>query len=206
MKKFFYLILMGVVFFINVNVYALGKQNVKFSACVDGDTARFILKKEEIKVRFLAVDTPESVHPTIGEEEYGKEASEYTCNRLKNAKKISIEYDPNSDNMDKYDRHLVWVYVDEMLLQKELISKGYAEVAYLYGDYLYTEELKKEQEKAQKNKLGIWSLESTNSSEVKSKTESRTTKDTRYQGLIDELCEILKKICEMLVDFLIDMI
>ena len=49
MKKFFYLILMGVVFFINVNVYALGKQNVKFSACVDGDTARFILKKEEIK-------------------------------------------------------------------------------------------------------------------------------------------------------------
>ena len=42
---------------------------------------------------------------------------------MKNAKKISIEYDPDSDKTDKYERHLVWVYVDDSLLQKELISK-----------------------------------------------------------------------------------
>lgn len=205
MKKFFCGILVVIIFLINTNVYALNRQSVKFSACVDGDTARFILKKKEIKVRFLAVDTPESVHPTIGEEEYGKEASEYTCNRLKNAKEISIEYDPDSDKTDKYDRHLVWVYVDDFLLQKELISKGYAEVAYLYGDYLYTDELKKEQDKAKSNNLGIWSPNSQD--EVKeTNNKKKSNKKTEYEDIIDEIYEILKKICEMLVDFLIDMI
>lgn len=36
------------------------KKEVKFSSCIDGDTARFIMDKEEIKVRFLAIDTPET--------------------------------------------------------------------------------------------------------------------------------------------------
>ena len=208
MKKFFYFALIVIIFLISTNVYALSRQNVKFSACVDGDTARFILKKEEIKVRFLAVDTPESVHPTIGEEEFGKEASEYTCNRLKEAKQISIEYDPDSDKTDKYDRHLVWVYVDDSLLQKELVSKGYAEVAYLYGDYLYTNELKEEQEKSKKSKIGIWSIDEQKktSDKTEKKTKNKTKKDNEYDKLIDEIYNILKKICEMLVDFLIDMI
>ena len=206
MRKFIYLIFIFTIFFINIEVFALNKQNVKFSACVDGDTARFIMKKKEIKVRFLAVDTPESVHPTIGEEEYGKEASKYTCDRLKNAKKISIEYDPDSDKTDKYDRHLVWVYVDDSLLQKELISKGYAEVAYLYGDYLYTEDLKNEQEKAKSSKVGIWGLDKKTTNTNKNKSETKSKNKTEYEGLLDQIYDIFKKICEMLVDFLIDMI
>ena len=31
-----------------INVFASEKQEVKFSSCVDGDTARFIMNKEEI--------------------------------------------------------------------------------------------------------------------------------------------------------------
>lgn len=45
----------------------------------------------------LAIDTPESVHPTKGVEYYGEEASNYTCNLVTNAKKIELEYDKNSD-------------------------------------------------------------------------------------------------------------
>lgn len=134
------------------SIFALAKREVKLSKCVDGDTARFILNKEEIKARFLAIDTPESVHPTKGVEPYGKEASEYTCNALKNAKKITIEYDSDSDKTDKYKRHLVWVYVDDVLLQKTLIEKGYAKVAYLYGKYQYTDELKETEEKVKPQK------------------------------------------------------
>lgn len=122
--------------------------------CVDGDTAWFNVDGEVIKTRFLAIDTPES---TTEIEEYGKEASEFTCNILTNAKKIELEYDDNSDKTDKYDRHLVWVFVDETLLQKSLIENGLAEVAYLYGDYKYTSILKESEEFAKKNKLNIWS-------------------------------------------------
>ena len=71
-------------------VLANEKKTVKFDSCVDGDTANFIMNKEKIKVRFLAIDTPETKHPKKGAEPFGKEASNYTCNRLKNAKKIII--------------------------------------------------------------------------------------------------------------------
>ena len=163
-------IILFICLFINIGVNA-EEIKVTFSKCVDGDTAKFIYKDEEITARFLAIDTPESVHPTIGEEMYGKEASEFTCNKLKKAEEIILEFDNNSDKTDKYDRYLVWVFVDGKLLQKQLIQKGYAEVAYLYDDYKYTNELEKAQETAKKKEIGIWSLEDT-STTVEEETQS----------------------------------
>ena len=130
---------------------------VEFSKCVDGDTAKFILNNEEITARFLAIDTPETVHPSIKEEPFGKDASNYTCDKLTNAKKIVLEYDDGSDKTDKYDRHLVWVYYDDNFLQEELLELGYAEVAYLYGDYKYTNDLQNVEVVAKSNKVGVWS-------------------------------------------------
>ena len=134
--------------------FASEKQEVTLDKCVDGDTAWFILDGNKIKARFLSIDTPES---TTKVEEYGKEASEYTCNILTEAAKIEIEYDSNSDKLDKYDRHLVWVFVDGNLLQEKIIENGLAEVAYLYGDYKYTSDLEKAQEIAKENEVGMWS-------------------------------------------------
>ena len=137
------------------NVFA--NDTVTLKKCVDGDTAQFILDDEVIKVRFLAIDTPESVHPTVEVEAYGKDASSYTCELLTNAKKIELEYEKNKT--DKYGRYLAWVWVDDLLLQDELIKNGYAEVAYLYGDYKYTSLLQDHQEIAKAKKLNIWSEE-----------------------------------------------
>lgn len=128
---------------------------VKFKSCVDGDTAKFILNDEVVTARFLAIDTPETKHPSKGTEPYGKEASNYTCKKLKNAKEIKFEFDENASE-DKYDRYLVWIFVDESLLQEELVNKGLAKVAYLYDDYKYTENLKKAEKEAKSSKLGIW--------------------------------------------------
>lgn len=132
------------------------KTKVKFIRCVDGDTALFQDNKEEIKLRFLAVDTPESVHPNKKVEEYAKEASKYTCDMLTNASKIEIEYDSNSDILDKYGRHLGWVWVNDVLLQKIMVQEGYAKVAYVYGNYKYIDDLCQVQAKAIENKKGIW--------------------------------------------------
>lgn len=159
MKKIIFLISL---FCLNLNIVnAKDKITVEFSKCVDGDTAKVILKKEEITVRFLAIDTPESVHPTIGEEPFGKDASNFTCEKLKNAKKIELEYDSNSDKTDKYDRHLAWVFVDNYLLQDLLIKEGLAEVAYLYDDYKYTSTLQDHENVAKAKKIGIWSENTT---------------------------------------------
>ena len=120
-------------FMLSINVSASNtKIEVSLKKCVDGDTAWFTVNGKSIKTRFLAIDTPES---TKEKEPYGKEASNYTCETLTKAKKIEIEYDPDSDKTDKYSRHLVWVFVDGKLLQEKILAKGLAEVAYLYGDY-----------------------------------------------------------------------
>lgn len=157
MKKILVLILAFFAFIINIE--AKTKKVVTFNECIDGDTASVILNKEKIKIRFLAIDTPETKHPTIKEEPYGKEASNYTCNSLKKAKKIEIEYDNNSDKLDKYDRHLVWVFVDDELLQENLIEQGLAKVAYLYDNYKYTSKLETEELIAKSKRIGIWNEE-----------------------------------------------
>ena len=161
---------------------------VEFSECVDGDTAKFVYKEEVITARFLAIDTPETKHPTKGIEPYGEEASEYTCNKLKNAKSIELEYDNESDKLDKYNRHLVWVFVDNSLLQEELVSKGYASVAYLYGNYKYTKILEDAEQDAEDNKLGIWSIEE----DVEQKNE--TIQKINYKEII-MLVGILVIVC-----------
>ena len=143
------------IFLIAINNVS-ARENITFSRCVDGDTFKIKVNKEEKFVRMLAIDTPESVKEPNKVEYYGKESSEYTCNKLTNAKKIELEYDENSDKEDKYGRILAWVFVDDELLQKELVARGYAKVAYLYNDYKYTNTLIENQELAQSKNLGIW--------------------------------------------------
>lgn len=137
--------------------FVKGEQlEVTLSSCVDGDTAKFKTSDGIKSVRFLAIDTPESTKTV---EAYGPEASEFTCNKLKNAKKIVLEFDKNSDLYDKYDRLLAWIFVDDVLLQDEIIKEGFGEVAYLYGDYKYTPLLQDHEAVAKANKLNIWSDE-----------------------------------------------
>ncbi len=143
-------------FILTAPVNAAKKTTVKLAECVDGDTAKFHLKKEIVTARFLAIDTPETKHSTKGEQPYGEDASSYTCSALTKAKKIVLEYDKNAST-DKYDRILVWVFIDGDLLQTKLVQNGLAKVAYLYDKYEYTSLLQKEEKKAKIKKIGIWS-------------------------------------------------
>lgn len=150
MKKILFFIILLFSFNLSVNAERL---TVTLDKCVDGDTAWFKLDKDIIKVRFLAINAPEY---TSKIEKYGKESSDYVCKLLKDAKKIEIEYDPESDKTDKYDRHLVWVFVDDNLLQEKIVEKGLAKIDYIYDDYMYTDLLTKKEIKAKTNKIGIW--------------------------------------------------
>jgi len=129
------------------------KVKVELMSCVDGDTAWFVVNGREEKIRFLGIDTPESTNIV---EEYGVDASEYTCNMLENANDIYIEYDINSDERDKYDRVLAYVFVDGNNLSELLLTKGLAEVKYIYGDYKYLDSFCNSQYEAYGKNLGIW--------------------------------------------------
>lgn len=134
---------------INVVSNNSGNNHVKLIACTDGDSANF---SKLGKTRFLIVDTPESVGKYKNKPQYkGKEASKYTCEMLKKAKKITYEYDGNKK--DKYNRSLVYIFVDGKLLQEEIAKQGYVKKFYLYKSYYKYE---KRIKNAIDDKYGIW--------------------------------------------------
>ncbi len=189
-------------------VFAGETEIVTLEKCVDGDTANFKTSSGTVyKTRFLAVDTPETVHPTKGVEPYGKEASDYTCETLTNAKEIKLEYDDNSDREDKYGRTLAWVWVDGVLLQQSLVEKGLAEVAYLYDDYQYTSLLQDAEAVAKANKVGRWSGEEPSSEEDSTKTkeekQEKNEKKDKKKNFIQEFFDnLLGKIFDLIDNFL----
>lgn len=152
-----------------INILALNKDKVELFRCVDGDTARFILNKQEIKVRFLGIDAPESAIANEEPEKFGKEASNYTCNKLKKAKKIILEYEENAEKTDKYGRVLAYVFIDDKLLEEQIVKNGYAKVKYINSNYKYYNELILAEAKAIKNKKGIYSDKETIEEEYEEK-------------------------------------
>ncbi len=155
MKKVLILFLFSFIFI--TNVYAK-RDLISDIECIDGDTIRAIIDGKKERIRFIAINSPETKYSTKDKDEpYAKEASDYTCNLLLNGKVVEIEYDEKSNKTDKYGRVLGWIFIDDVLLQKELVRQGYAKVDYIYDKYKYVDELKKEESNAKKNKLGIWS-------------------------------------------------
>lgn len=133
------------------------KLEVTYYKSIDGDTAKFKLNDTIITVRFLGIDTPETVHTKKEEQPYGKEASNYTKKKLESAKEIKIEYDIKAAKQDQYGRELAWIWVDNKLLQEEIILNGLAKTYMLQNNYKYASELQLAQEQAKNNRLNIWS-------------------------------------------------
>lgn len=183
MKKI--ILIISLILLCNTNVYA--KEKITFQRCVDGDTFKGKINGEVKYIRLLAIDTPESVEEKIPEP-FGKEASEYTCNILTNAKKIEIEFDPKSDREDKYERVLGYIYADDIMVEKELLKEGLAEVAYIYDDYKYVNELREIEKIAKKNKVGMWQ------DEVKEIEQEKDIWETILDFIIDLFDKIIDKL------------
>lgn len=150
------------------------KIEVELVETVDGDTAKFIIDGEQATVRFLGINTKETVDPERGEEAWGKEASDFTKEKLQNATKIELEFDNNADEKDKYGRYLVWVWIDNELLQNLLITNGLAECYMLQNNYKYAGMLQQSEENAKNNKLAIWSGETSNIQNNENEVTERT--------------------------------
>ena len=125
-----------------------GRGLVTVEQFIDGDTVHFRnnSKTEIIKVRFLAIDTPESTGKV---EPWGKPASIYTKTKLKNAEQIVLESDTEGKAVldSTGGRYLAWVWYREKgsdvwkNLNIEILSDGLAlgksATANKYGDVAF---------------------------------------------------------------------
>lgn len=131
---------------------------VKYVRSTDGDTAVMSINGKDEKVRFLLIDTPETVKENTPVQPFGKEASQRTKELLTNAKTVTLEHEPG-ETKDDYDRVLAYVFVDGKMLQETLVEEGLARVAFFEKDEKYYQHLLKVQESAKNKKIGIWSKE-----------------------------------------------
>ena len=152
MKKL--LLIFGIFIF---TVVSAERTKVTFDSCVDGDTAWLKYEGKSRKFRFIGINAPEIEHEEVEEEYMGNESRDFTCDSLKNAKKIEIEFDKNSKKQDKFNRYLAWIWIDDNLLQEDLIKNGLAKVDYVYDEYKYISKLCNVELEAYSNKKGIWS-------------------------------------------------
>lgn len=93
---------------------------------VDGDT--IIVRPDKggaaVRVRYIGVDTPESVKPDTPVECFGKEAAAAN-RRLVDGRQVELVSD--RERYDKFGRTLAFVYVDGKFVNAELIKNGFAE-------------------------------------------------------------------------------
>lgn len=92
---------------------------------VDGDTVHVKLGDRIEKVRYIGVNTPELHHPTKGREPGGGEAARVN-EELVGGKRVRLELDVQS--RDRYGRLLAYVWVGDVMVNAELVRRGYAQV------------------------------------------------------------------------------
>lgn len=123
------------------------------------DSMKVLGNQVSVKVRYLLIDTPESVDPDINEpQKYSKEAKNRN-NELLLDGDVTISFD-KGDRVDKYGRLLAYVYQSGHLIQETLVEEGYARVAYINKPNTnYLSVLEAAEERAHQDNLRIWSID-----------------------------------------------
>jgi micrococcal nuclease len=126
---------------------------------VDGDTLVVEKNQEELKVRLIGVNAPESVDPRKSVECFGKESSSH-LKSLATHYEVLLEIDPSQDLTDKYRRVLAYVYrSDGVFLNELMIQHGYA-YEYTYDKpYKFQKDFKLAEKNAKLRGLGLWADE-----------------------------------------------
>jgi micrococcal nuclease len=117
---------------------------------VDGDTIEL---EGGAKVRYIGVDTPETVKPNTPVQCFGKDASAKNKS-LVEGKEVELEKDVSET--DRYGRLLRYVYVGEVFVNKYLVDEGFAYSSSYPPDVKYQEIFKEAQRAAQEAKKGLW--------------------------------------------------
>lgn len=120
---------------------------------VDGDTVIAQVGGEELRVRLIGIDTPETVAPDQPVECFGPAASEFTHRRLE-GEDVELEFDV--ERLDPYGRTLAYVWLGGELFNETLVREGYAVVTTFPPDVRYVDRFVAAQRVARERHLGLW--------------------------------------------------
>jgi micrococcal nuclease len=130
-----------------------GLTPAKVTRVVDGDTIEVEIDGQAYKVRYIGIDTPETVHPSKPVQCFGPEASARN-KELVEGKTVGVEKDVSET--DDFGRLLRYVWVGSEMVNATLVSSGYAQVATYPPDVKYQQHFLDLQRQARDAGLGLW--------------------------------------------------
>ncbi len=126
---------------------------VKVTRVVDGDTIDVEIKGKIERVRYIGIDTPETVDPRKPVQCFGVEASKKN-KELVEGKMVRLEKDIT--DRDRYKRLLRYIWLGDTLINQMLVEQGFA-ASYSYPpDIKYQDKFVVAEKKAREDKLGLW--------------------------------------------------
>jgi micrococcal nuclease len=126
---------------------------------IDGDTIEVAIDGREYDLRYIGIDTPETVHPGEPVEWMGPEATEAN-RRLVEGQEVLLEKDVSET--DRYGRLLRYVWLPgadgepRLMVNAALLKQGYAQVSTYPPDVRYEERFLALQEEAREAGRGLW--------------------------------------------------
>lgn len=120
---------------------------------VDGDTIHVQIAGREYTVRYIGIDTPETVAPGRPVECYGPEASRRN-RELVQGRQVMLEKDVSET--DRFGRLLRYVWVDGQMVNALMVAEGYASAATFPPDVKYAELFVRLEAEARANNRGLW--------------------------------------------------
>lgn len=119
---------------------------------IDGDT----IETELGRIRYIGIDTPETVHPSKGFESFG-DAAKQRNRELVEGQTIQLDYD--TDLLDQYGRFLGYVYLlntSRTFVNLALVSEGFALSSVWPPNIEHAATFLEAQQQARASKAGIW--------------------------------------------------
>jgi len=114
------------------------------------------LATEEGRLRLLGIDCPESVKPGHPIEPWGPEAANFARQFVAQSTHARLRLDRR--RVDRFERFLAYVYVNDKMLNEELVRAGLARVSTFPGDSPKIErQLRDAEHEARAAGRGIWS-------------------------------------------------
>ncbi len=119
----------------------------------DGDTIEVEINGSRKIVRYIGIDTPESIDPRRPVECFGKEASNINRSLVENQ---LVQLEKDVSETDKYGRLLRYVYLGGIFVNRYLVEEGFANASAYPPDIKYQEDLESSEEDARISNKGLW--------------------------------------------------
>jgi micrococcal nuclease len=130
-----------------------GSAQAYVTRVVDGDTIEVQLSGSEEDVRYIGVDTPETVKPGAPVDCFGPQASSFN-HRLVERRRVRLVF--GAERRDQYGRLLAYVYLGDRFVNAELVRQGLARTLTIPPNDRFAERLKQLEIAAARAGRGLW--------------------------------------------------